>query len=127
MAHEITDNRNEKLIDHVESILVFPLSLILSLKGHLDSRLRGNGIREGRPVGSPLRDAVPLRWTWGQTRASVLPRLWRPLLDFTTSFSFCNSRPPFFSANSAPSAILRLMSPVFRLLSPPHPPATFSP
>ena len=60
MAHDITDNRNEKLIDHVESILVFPLSLILSLKGHLDSRLRGNGIREGRPVGSPLRDAVPL-------------------------------------------------------------------
>jgi hypothetical protein len=24
MAHDITDNRNEKLIDHVESILVFP-------------------------------------------------------------------------------------------------------
>ena len=45
MAHDITDNRNETLIDHVESILVFPLSLTLSLKGHLDSRLRGNGIR----------------------------------------------------------------------------------
>jgi len=80
MAHDITDNRNEKLIDHVESILVFPLSLTLSLKGHLDSRLRGNGIREGRPVGSPLRDAVPLRWTWGQTRASVLPIIARFLL-----------------------------------------------
>jgi len=26
MAHDITDNRNEKLVDHVESILVFPLS-----------------------------------------------------------------------------------------------------
>ena len=47
MAHDITDNRNEKLIDHVESILVFPLSLTLSLKGHLDSRLRGIGIRMG--------------------------------------------------------------------------------
>ena len=47
MAHDITDNRNEKLVDHVESILVFPLSLILSLMGHLDSRLRGNGIRKG--------------------------------------------------------------------------------
>ena len=47
MAHDITDNRNEKLIDHVASVLVFPLSLILSLKGHLDSRLRGNGNRKG--------------------------------------------------------------------------------
>jgi hypothetical protein len=51
MAHEITDNRNEKLGDHVESILVFPLSLILSLMGHLDSRLRGNGIWEHGKVG----------------------------------------------------------------------------
>ena len=54
MAHEITDNRNEKLVDHVASVLVFPLSLILSLMGHLDSRLRGNGIREGRLITSGL-------------------------------------------------------------------------
>ncbi len=42
MAHDIIDNRYEKLGGHVESILVFPLSLTLSLQGHLDSRLRGN-------------------------------------------------------------------------------------
>ena len=65
MAHDITDNRNEKLVDHVESILVFPLSLILSLKGHLDSRLRGNGIRKGAQQCAPT------------------------LLNLTPSFSFC--------------------------------------
>ena len=53
MAHDITDNRNEKLVDHVASVLVFPLSLILSLMGHLDSRLRGIGIRKGDPSGRP--------------------------------------------------------------------------
>jgi len=60
MAHDITDNRNEKLVDHVESILVFPLSLILSLMGHLDSRLRGNGIRKGAQQCAPtLLNLIP--------------------------------------------------------------------
>jgi hypothetical protein len=43
MAHDIIDNRNEKLVDHVESILVFP-SLTHSLKGLEEFGSRGTWI-----------------------------------------------------------------------------------